>query len=127
MASILASVPETFVVLSDDDGLTIPLTALGGRGVISVVANEIPGEFAELTHAALAGDFARARAIQRKYQELMEINFTETSPGPVKFALARMGLLELVYRLPLVAPQPASQKKMESVLEGLGLLAGVRV
>ncbi|MFL6463676.1 MAG: 4-hydroxy-tetrahydrodipicolinate synthase [Bryobacteraceae bacterium] len=127
MASILARVPENFIVLSGDDVITIPLTALGGRGVISVVANEIPGEFAELTHAALRGDFARARTIQRKYQELMEINFMETSPGPVKLAMARMGLLELVYRLPLVSPQPASQKKMESVLEGLGLLAGVKV
>ena len=127
MAGILARMPESFIVLSGDDVITIPLTALGGRGVISVVANEIPAEFAELTHAALRGDFARARAIQRKYQELMEINFMETSPGPVKFAMARMGLLEPVYRLPLVPPQPASQKKMESVLEGLGLLAGVRV
>ena len=127
MASIVARVPEKFIVLSGDDVITIPLTALGGRGVISVVSNEIPAEFAELTHAALRGDFARARTIQRKYQELMEINFMETSPGPVKFAMARMGLLELVYRLPLVPPQPASQRKMESVLEGLGLLAGVRV
>jgi 4-hydroxy-tetrahydrodipicolinate synthase len=127
MAGILARVPENFIVLSGDDVITIPLTALGGRGVISVVANQIPTEFAELTHAALNGDFAHSRAIQRKYQELMEINFIETSPGPVKFAMARMGLLELVYRLPLVPPQPASQKKMESVLEGLGLLAGVKV
>ena len=127
MASILARVPENFIVLSGDDVITIPLTSLGGRGVISVVSNEIPAEFAELTHAALQGDFARARTIQHKYQELMEVNFTETSPGPVKFAMARMGLLELVYRLPLVPPQPASQKKMEGVLEGLGLLAGVKV
>ncbi len=127
MASILARVPENFIVLSGDDVITIPLTALGGRGVISVISNEIPAEFADLTHAALRGDFALARAIQRKYQELMEINFVETSPGPVKFAMARMGLLELIYRLPLVPPQPASQKKVESVLEGLGLLAGVKV
>lgn len=127
MSSILARVPEDFIVLSGDDVITIPLTALGGRGVISVVSNEIPAEFAELSHAALRGDFTRARTIQRKYQELMETNFMETSPGPVKFAMARMGLLELVYRLPLVPPQPGSQKKMESVLEGLGLLTGVRV
>jgi 4-hydroxy-tetrahydrodipicolinate synthase len=127
MASILARVPENFIVLSGDDVITIPLIALGGRGVISVVSNEIPAEFAELTHAALEGDFPRARSVQRKYQELVEINFMETSPGPVKFAMARMGLLEPVYRLPLVPPQPASQKKMESVLEGLGLLTGVKV
>lgn len=127
MASILARVPESFTVLSGDDAITIPLTALGGRGVISVVSNEIPAEFGELTRAALKGDFARARQLQRKYQALMEINFVETSPGPVKFAMARMGLLQPVWRLPIVPPQPAYQEKIEEVLESLGLLAGVRV
>ncbi|MBV9084735.1 MAG: 4-hydroxy-tetrahydrodipicolinate synthase [Acidobacteriaceae bacterium] len=127
MASILARVPERFVVLSGDDALALPLIALGGKGVISVISNEIPAEFGELTRAALKGDFARSRELQRKNQALMEINFVETSPGPVKFAMARMGLLEPVWRLPMVAPQPSSQQKIESVLEGLGLLAGVRV
>jgi 4-hydroxy-tetrahydrodipicolinate synthase len=127
MASILARVPESFLVLSGDDAITLPLIALGGRGVISVVSNEIPVEFGQLTRAALNGDFARARQLQRKYQALMEINFVETSPGPVKFAMARMGLLELVWRLPMVPPQVASQQKIEGVLEGLGLLSGVRV
>jgi 4-hydroxy-tetrahydrodipicolinate synthase len=127
MGSILARVPDSFTVLSGDDAITIPLTALGGRGVISVVANQIPAEFGELTRAALKGDFARARQLQRKYQALMEINFVETSPGPVKFAMARMGLLEPVWRLPIVPPQPASQQRIEGVLESLGLLAGVRV
>lgn len=127
MASILARVPESFLVLSGDDAITIPLIALGGRGVISVVANEIPSEFVALTQAALNGDFAHARKLQRKYQGLMEINFIETSPGPVKFAMARMGLLEPVWRLPIVPPQPASQQKIETVLESLGLLSGVRV
>jgi 4-hydroxy-tetrahydrodipicolinate synthase len=127
MASILARVPESFLVLSGDDAVTLPLIALGGRGVISVVSNQIPAEFCELTHAALNGDFARARELQRKYQALMEINFIETSPGPVKFAMARMGLLEPVWRLPMVPPQSASQEKIETVLENLGLLLGVRV
>jgi 4-hydroxy-tetrahydrodipicolinate synthase len=127
MASILARVPETFTVLSGDDAVALPLIALGGRGVISVVSNEIPAEFTELTRAALNGDFLRARQLQRKYQALMEINFVETSPGPVKFAMARMGLLEPVWRLPLVPPQPASQKKIEEILETVGLLTGVRV
>jgi len=127
MASVLARVPESFTVLSGDDAITIPLTALGGRGVISVVANQIPAEFGELTRAALKGDFARARQLQRKYQALMEINFIETSPGPVKFAMARMGLVEPVWRLPMVPPQPASEQKIEAVLESLALLAGVRV
>ncbi|HEX4167541.1 MAG TPA: 4-hydroxy-tetrahydrodipicolinate synthase [Bryobacteraceae bacterium] len=126
MASILARVPESFSVLSGDDAVTIPLIALGGRGVISVVSNEIPGEFSALARAALNGDYATARAIQRKFQPLLEINFIETSPGPVKFALARMGLLEPVWRLPLVTPQKASQEKIEAVLESVGLLSGVR-
>ncbi len=127
MASILARVPEHFLVLSGDDSIALPLIALGGRGVISVVSNQIPGEFTRLTRAALNGDFATARKLQRKYQELMEINFVETSPGPVKFALARMGLLEPVWRLPLVPPQAASQAKIEAVLEATGLLSGARV
>lgn len=126
MASILAHVPESFTVLSGDDAVALPLIALGGKGIISVIANEIPAEFARLTHAALDGDFTRARELQRKYQQLMEANFVETNPGPVKFAMSRMGLVEPVWRLPLVAPQPASQKKIEAALESLGLLSGVR-
>ena len=127
MASILARLPESFLVLSGDDAVTLPLIALGGRGVISVVSNQIPAEFGQLTRAALNGDFARARGLQRKFQALMEINFVETSPGPVKFAMARMGLLEPVWRLPMVPPQLVSQQKIETVLESLGLLSGVRV
>jgi len=123
MASILAMVPEEFAVLSGDDAVALPLIALGGKGVISVVSNQIPGEFTELTHAALDGDFARARAIQRKYQALMEVNFVEVSPGPVKHALARMGLLEPVWRLPMVPPSAASQKKVDDVLQALGMMA----
>ena len=125
MASIMARVPESFIVLSGDDAFTIPLIALGGKGVISVVSNEIPAEFAELTRAALNGNFPRAREIQRKYHALTEINFVETSPGPVKFAMARMGLLEPVWRLPLVPPQRQSQEKIEAVLESVGLLSRV--
>jgi 4-hydroxy-tetrahydrodipicolinate synthase len=127
IASILARVPESFIVVSGDDAVTLPVISLGGRGVISVVANEIPAEFSELVKAGLKGDFANARRLQRKYHALMEINFVETSPGPVKFAMARMGLLEPVWRLPLVAPQEASQKKIEAVLESVGLLSGVHI
>ncbi|MFL6448891.1 MAG: 4-hydroxy-tetrahydrodipicolinate synthase [Bryobacteraceae bacterium] len=127
IVSVASRVPEGFLVFSGDDAVTIPLIAMGGHGVISVVSNEIPGEFAQLTRAALNGDFGTARRLHRKYQDLMEINFVETSPGPVKFAMARMGLLELAYRLPLVPPQPASQKRVEQTLEALGLLTGVRV
>jgi 4-hydroxy-tetrahydrodipicolinate synthase len=127
MASILARVPDSFIVLSGDDAVALPLIALGGRGVISVVSNQIPVEFGALTHSALDGDFAHARELQRTYQALMEINFVETSPGPVKYAMSRMGLLEPVWRLPLVAPHVASQEKIDAVLESLGLLAAARV
>ena len=127
MASILARVDPSFLVLSGDDAVALPLIALGGHGVISVISNEIPAEFTELTHAALDGNFTRARQLQRRYQALMEINFIETSPGPVKFAMARMGLLEPVWRLPMVEPQPANQKQIETVLESLALLSGARV
>jgi 4-hydroxy-tetrahydrodipicolinate synthase len=126
MASILARVPVSFSVLAGDDAIALPLIALGGRGVISVVSNQIPGEFGELIRCALNGDFGTARRLQRKYQALMEINFIETSPGPVKFAMARMGLLDSVWRLPLVQPQKESQQKIEAVLEASGLLSGVR-
>ena len=126
MASLLARVPESFIVLSGDDAVALPLIALGGHGVISVVSNEIPGEFTALTQAALQGDFVKARQLQKQYYSLMEINFVETSPGPVKFALSRMGLCEPAWRLPMVAPGAASQQRIEAVLEALGLLAGVR-
>ncbi len=124
MASILARVPESFHVLSGDDAIALPLIALGGRGIISVVSNEIPGPFTQLTQAALKGDFVTARKLQRKYQALMEANFCESNPGPVKFAMAAMGLLEPAWRLPMVAPEPANQKKLHDVLEAAGLLRG---
>ena len=127
ISNILARVPGSFTVWAGDDVVALPAIALGARGVISVVANEIPAEFGELARAAVRGDFARARELQRKYHPLIDINFVETSPGPVKFAMAQMGLLQPVWRLPMVPPQQASQEKIEAVLQGLGLLAGVHV
>lgn len=123
MAAVVHHVPESFAVLSGDDSITIPLISLGGRGVISVVSNEIPGPMARLTQKALDGDYAGARAMQRQYLPLMEVNFCESNPGPVKYAMARMGLLEPVWRLPLVPPSEANQKKIEGVLDQCGLLA----
>src|SRR5271169_3866770 len=87
MARVVHEVPEAFTVLSGDDSITIPLIALGGRGVISVVSNEIPAEMTALTQAALAGEFARARALQRQWLPLMEVNFVESNPIPVKAAM----------------------------------------
>jgi 4-hydroxy-tetrahydrodipicolinate synthase len=122
MASILNCVPEEFLVLSGDDALTLPLLALGGRGVISVVSNEIPAEMKRLTQLALAGDFAGARAIHRRFHALMEINFVESNPGPVKAAMAEMGLLEPAWRLPLVAPKAENRAKIRAVLESMKLV-----
>ena len=122
MAALFNFVPEGFAVLSGDDSVTLPLMALGGRGVISVVSNEIPAEMSRLAVLCLAGDFAAARTLHRQFLPLMEINFVESNPGPVKAAMAMMGLIELVYRLPMVPPQPANQAKIQKVLESLGML-----
>jgi len=123
MASVLYHVPERFNVLSGDDAITIPLIALGGRGVISVVSNQIPTQMTQLTQAALAGDFARARALQRQYLPLIESNFVESNPIPVKWAMAHMGLLEPVWRLPMCPPSEANQAKIAKVLEKAGLMS----
>jgi 4-hydroxy-tetrahydrodipicolinate synthase len=124
MAQVVQQVPSSFAVLCGDDAISIPLIALGGHGVVSVVSNEIPREFTELIRRALANDFAGARDLQRKYLALMEVNFVESNPIPVKQAMALMGLLEPVWRLPLCPPIPANLTKIEKVVEALGLLAG---
>lgn len=124
MAAVCHNLPESFEILSGDDAITLPLCALGGRGVISVVSNQIPGEMTKLTQAAMAGDLATARAMQRQWLPLMEINFVESNPIPVKASMAMMGLCEPVYRLPMCPPQPQNQAKLEAVLKQVGLLAG---
>ncbi len=123
MAQVMYQLPPSFIVLSGDDAITIPLIALGGKGVVSVVSNEIPAEMTQLVKAALDGDYCRARELQHRYLPLMEVNFVESNPIPVKAAMAMMGLLEPVWRLPLVPPAEANRAKMEKVLEPLGLLA----
>lgn len=125
MAAILNAVPDDFIVLSGDDAITLPLVALGGRGVISVVSNEIPAEMAQLTRLALGGDFPAARAIHRRAHPLMEVNFVESNPIPVKAAMAQMGLLEPVWRLPLVAPKAENETRIRAVLESLDLAGKV--
>jgi 4-hydroxy-tetrahydrodipicolinate synthase len=121
MANVIQEVPAGFTVLSGDDAITIPLIALGGRGVISVASNEIPAEMTQLAQAALKGDFEAARAIQRRLLPLMNVNFVESNPIPVKAAMAHLGLLELVYRLPMCPPTDASRAKIEKALEAVGL------
>ncbi len=125
MAALLDIVPEEFIVLSGDDAITLPLLAIGGRGLISVASNEIPAEMTQLVQFGLAGDFAAARAIQHRYFRLMDINFVETNPTPVKAAMALMGLCEPVCRLPLVEPKPENVAKIRGVLESLGMIQQV--
>ena len=121
MAEICRSVRADFIVLSGDDAITLPLMAIGGRGIISVASNETPAEMVHLVEAAERGDFAQARRWHEKLLPLMQINFIESSPGPVKFAMSAMGLCEPSYRLPMVPPRPASQEKILGVLRDLGL------
>jgi 4-hydroxy-tetrahydrodipicolinate synthase len=125
MCEICASVPEDFIVLSGDDALTLPLMAIGGRGIVSVASNEIPSEMSRLVEAAERGDFAAARALHQRLLPLLLVNFIESSPIPVKSAMASLGLLEEVYRLPMVPPRPASKQRIEAVLQSLGIRGGV--
>ncbi len=122
MAAIVHAVSDRLVVLSGDDAITLPLAALGGRGVISVASNEIPAEMTQLTQFCLHNDFAAARELQRKYLPLMEANFAESNPMPVKAAMALMGLLEPVWRLPMVPPKPETLARIRDVLESLSLV-----
>jgi 4-hydroxy-tetrahydrodipicolinate synthase len=121
MSALANAIPDDFIILSGDDAITLPLFALGGRGVISVVSNEIPAEMAQLCRHGLRGDFEQARKIHRRFLPLMEINFVESNPIPVKAALALMGLLEPVWRLPLVAPSAENRERIRAVLESLQL------
>ncbi len=122
VATILNEVSPEFSVFSGDDAVALPVIALGGKGVISTCSNEIPGEMTQLAQACLRGDFAAARAIQKSFLPLMNVNFVESNPIPVKAAMALMGLLEANYRLPMVPPSAASLAKIEKVLEAVGLM-----
>lgn len=119
---ICAEAAEGLDVLSGDDALTLPVLALGGKGLISVASNVIPGEMTQLVSAGLKGDFAHCRNLHRRYLALMDVLFIESNPGPVKAAMAALGLLQPVWRLPLVAPLPQSRQRIENVLKEGGLL-----
>jgi 4-hydroxy-tetrahydrodipicolinate synthase len=127
IANVIHEVPPDFVVLSGDDAITIPVIALGGRGIVSVAGNEIPAEMTQLAQACLKGDFETARRIQGRFLPLMNINFVESNPIPVKAAMGLMGLLDPVYRLPMCPPSAASLTKIEKVLESVGLAGSVPV
>ena len=122
MCEACGAVPPQFIVLSGDDAIALPLMAVGGRGVISVASNEVPREMSQMVEAAERNDFATARKIHASLLPLMMINFVESNPVPVKAAMAAMGLLDEVYRLPMVSPRPESRTKILDVLGNLGLL-----
>jgi 4-hydroxy-tetrahydrodipicolinate synthase len=127
MCDVLRAVPRDFIVLSGDDAITVPLMAVGGRGVISVASNEIPADMVQMVEAAERGDFAAARAAHDRIMPLMQINFIESNPIPVKTAMAAMGLMDGTFRLPMCPPKAESQAKLLGVLNELGLLSAARV
>jgi len=122
IGEICTLAPESFRILSGDDSMTLPLIALGGHGVISVAANEAPAMMAAFTADCLEGRWKDARNWNRKLYPLMKVNFVESNPIPVKAALAMMGKVEEVYRLPLAPISEGARNKVASVLSKLGLL-----
>src|SRR5206468_9699377 len=115
IADVCNAVPESFLVFSGDDAVTLPVIALGGVGVISVASNEIPREMAEMTRFALNNDWNGARQIFRKFLPLMQANFIESSPMPVKAVLAMMGRIEEAYRLPMVQVRRDTRAKLQNI------------
>jgi 4-hydroxy-tetrahydrodipicolinate synthase len=123
IAELIHVLPPSFAVLAGDDLMALPVIALGGTGLVSVASNEIPGEMARMVAAALDGDWATARALNRRYFPLITANFWESSPGPVKCVMAMMGRLKENYRLPMVPVTAATRAKLKALAEELGLLA----
>lgn len=121
MGRVVQAAPEGFAVLSGDDAAALPAMALGAHGLISVVSNQIPGPMARLCELCLKGDFVAARELHGRWLDLMEANFCETNPGPVKYAMAEMGLLEPRHRLPLAPIAAASRKRVLEAMRATGL------
>jgi len=122
IARLMTALPEDFLVFSGEDATALALIALGGVGVISVASNEIPAEMSELTQAALDGRWGEARALQRQWLALMEMNFWESSPGPVKCALALMKKCGETLRLPLAPVRDDTRRKIQALLASQKLL-----
>ena len=122
MCEIYAAVPEDFLLLGGDDPLTVAVMAIGGRGIISVASNAAPAEMVQIMEMTERNDFAGARRLHSWLLPLIQVNFVESNPIPVKAAMAAMGLIEETYRLPLVSPSAASRAKIMSVLQNLKML-----
>jgi 4-hydroxy-tetrahydrodipicolinate synthase len=124
---ILRERPAGFAVMSGDDAVTLPLIALGAEGIVSVASNEIPDLMSQMTNLALDGKWNEARELHYRLLPLMDVNFIESSPGPVKAAMAMMGLLEENFRLPLVPIMEKSRARVREVLVNLGVLESASV
>src|ERR1019366_4762487 len=122
IAELVRLLPGEFRIFSGDDGLALDAIELGAHGLISVASNEAPDEVAQMIRAALKGDWAQARAIERKYAPLFEANFWESNPGPVKTILSLMGRTSDVVRLPLVRPMADTRARLERLAGDLGLV-----
>ena len=122
MSQVVAACGPDFIVLSGDDNLTLPLMAVGGRGVISVIANIVPRDTADMVHAALDGDFKRARELHYKLYPLARAAFLETNPIPIKEAMAMAGMLEPEFRLPMCRIADANRERLRAILKPYGLV-----
>jgi len=127
IAEVFHHVPESFLVFSGDDAITLPVISLGGVGIISVASNAIPKEMSDLTNAALDNDWERARAIHRRFLPLMQAHFIESSPMPVKAVLAMMGRIEEIYRLPMVPMKPETRARLQQIATEVGVLQSMAV
>jgi 4-hydroxy-tetrahydrodipicolinate synthase len=122
MMELKQKLPENFSILSGEDALTLAMLALGADGVISVVSNEIPQEFSHMVTLARKGEWSAAQKLHYRFLDLMNINFVESNPIPVKYALAKMGQLNEVYRLPLVPLSENNKAKVDTILKNLNLI-----
>lgn len=125
ITELLTTAPRNFKVLAGDDGIALPVLALGGAGLVSVASNVIPGQMARMVHSALENDWVTARRINRQFFRLMQAHFWEPSPAPVKAVLAMLGRGEDVLRLPMVPVSEATRRKLERMVGELGMLVGV--
>ena len=122
ITELIHTMPRGFKVFAGDDPIALPVIAVGGAGLVSVASNEIPAEMARMVQSALNNEWDTARRINRKYYRLMQANFWETSPGPVKAVMAMMGRITEAYRLPMVPVATTTRRNLERLVGELGLL-----
>jgi 4-hydroxy-tetrahydrodipicolinate synthase len=122
MSQVIAACGPGFSVLSGDDNVTLPLMAIGGHGVISVIANIVPRETADMVHAALEGDIKRARELHYRLFPLARAAFLETNPIPIKEMMAMVGMLEPEFRLPMCRMSDTNRETLRGILRQYGLL-----